>query len=176
MTAVLLCHTPEDDEAESGAITRFRAVLEERARFVTGRPELEIVTDRTWVSWSTHWRRALDGTPDECALLIAVVTPRWLADPRCRQEWERFRRREQTEGRIDLVLGVSWYPADQIAAAADAPRPRPTTWRPTWPSGRWWLGTTYATSLRAARRSRPASTSWPSGSRPWWAPSPRCAR
>lgn len=117
MTAALLCHTPEDDESEGGAISRFRSALEERCRFVTGRPELEIVTDRAWVSWHAHWRRELDGTPDDCALLIAVVTPRWLADTRCRQEWERFRRREQAEGRIDLVLGVSWYPADPVEGA-----------------------------------------------------------
>lgn len=117
MTAALLCHTPEDDESEGGAITRFGAALEERCRFVTGRPELEIVTDRTWASWHAHWRRELDGAPDECALLIAVLTPRWLADTRCRQELERFRRREQAEGRVDLVLGVEWYPADQVEGA-----------------------------------------------------------
>lgn len=118
MTAVLLCHNPDDDEAEGGAITRFRAMVEERARFVTGRPELEVVTDRTWVSWHTRWRQELDGSSDECTLLLAVVTPRWFSDAGCRRELERFRRREQASGRTDLVLGVLWYPADQLEEAA----------------------------------------------------------
>ncbi len=114
MSAVLLCHAPEDDEAEGGAITRFREALEERARFVSGRPELEIVTDRTWVSWTTRWRQELDGSPDECALLVAILTPRWFSHAGCRQELERFRQREWASGRAGLVLGVNWYPADPI--------------------------------------------------------------
>ncbi len=121
MSAVLLCHAPEDDEAEDGAISRFREALEERARFVTGRPELEIVTDRTWVSWSTRWRQELDASPDECGLLVAVLTPRWFSHAGCRQELERFRRREQASGRTDLVVGVHWYPADQLGQVGTTP-------------------------------------------------------
>jgi F-box protein 11 len=102
-----------DDAHEDGQLTAFRERLAGEIRIQTGR-EFPIFQDRNDITWGQNWRQRIEETLDEATLLLVIVTPGLFHSPACRDEVARFRERERTLGRTDLILPVYYVSAREM--------------------------------------------------------------
>ncbi|WP_173804272.1 tetratricopeptide repeat protein, partial [Sphaerotilus uruguayifluvii] len=91
---------PVGEADPPGWITGFATAMRDRYRRLTGR-ELRIFIDEQAIDDSRDWRRELGAGLREAQLLIAFVSPHYLASPHCRWEWEQYVRREHSAARGD---------------------------------------------------------------------------
>src|SRR3954462_2804255 len=94
-----------DDQHENGRLTQFRERLSGEVRIQAGE-SFEIFQDRNDIAWGQQWKERIDSTLDAVTFLIPVVTPAFFKSPACREELERFLKREETLGHKDLILPV----------------------------------------------------------------------
>jgi len=102
-----------DDAHEDGQLTAFRERLAGEIRIQTGR-EFPIFQDRNDIAWGQNWRQRIEETLDQVTLLLVIVTPALFQSPACRDEVARFREREQTLGRTDLILPLYYVSAREM--------------------------------------------------------------
>jgi parallel beta-helix repeat protein len=109
------------DDAD-GRLSEFRRRLSAEIRMQIGR-EFPIFQDREDILWGQSWKDRIESTLDTVTLLVPVLTPGFFASPACRDEAERFLRREQELGRSDLILPVYYVSTphldDPAVQAAD---------------------------------------------------------
>lgn len=127
---------PAGEAGPPGWITGFATAMRDRYRRLTGR-ELRLFIDEQAIDDGRDWRRELGAGLREAQLLIALVSPHYLASPHCRWEWEQYVRREHSAARGDdgIVQVHLVEPADMPRAdrfdpdsgerAGGARRPRP---------------------------------------------------
>lgn len=94
-----------DDAHENGRLSQFRERLSGEVRMQTGE-SFEIFQDRNDIKWGQQWEERINGTLDVVTFLIPVITPAFFKSPACRDEFERFLKREESLGRADLILPV----------------------------------------------------------------------
>jgi len=104
-----------DDEHEDGRLTRFRERLSGEVRIQTGEA-FEIFQDRKDIAWGQQWKRRIEESIDTVTFLIPVLTPAFFRSPACRDELERFLKREKELDRSDLVLPLYYV---ECAALTD---------------------------------------------------------
>ena len=94
-----------DDQHEQGRLTRFRECLSGEVRMQTG--ELfDIFQDRKDIAWGQQWQERINQSLDAVTFLIPIITPGFFKSEACRDELERFLKREEELGRGDLILPV----------------------------------------------------------------------
>ena len=94
-----------DDQYEGGRLTHFRERLSGEVRIQTGEP-FEIFQDRNDIAWGQQWEKCIDNSLDAITFFIPVITPAFFKSLACREELERFLKREEDLGRNDLILPV----------------------------------------------------------------------
>jgi len=94
-----------DDQHEGGQITQLLERLSGEVRMQTGQV-FEIFQDRNHIAWGQQWKERFDDSLDEVTFFIPVITPAFFFSPMCREELERFLKREEKLGRTDLILPV----------------------------------------------------------------------
>ena len=94
-----------DDAHENGRLSQFRERLSGEVRMQTGEA-FEIFQDRNDIAWGQQWQQRIDGALDAVTFLIPIITPAFFKSPACRDEFERFLKREENLGRTDLILPV----------------------------------------------------------------------
>lgn len=109
-----LSYVREDDEYEGGRLTQFRERLEGEIRFQTGDRSFCIFQDRTDLKWGENWQVRIEGAIDAVTFLIPVITPGFFKSEACRNELERFLKREKTLGRKDLILPLYYVDSETL--------------------------------------------------------------
>src|SRR5437879_1491728 len=94
-----------DDKHESGRLTEFCNLLSAEVRVQTGE-RFQIFQDRNDIQWGQNWTERIEKAIDAITFLIPIVTPSFFKSSACRNELERFLKREQHLERNDLVLPV----------------------------------------------------------------------
>ena len=94
-----------DDAHENGRLSQFRERLSGEVRMQTGEA-FEIFQDRNDIAWGQQWQQRIDGALDAVTFLIPIITPAFFKSSACRDEFERFVKREESLGRTDLILPV----------------------------------------------------------------------
>jgi F-box protein 11 len=94
-----------DDKHESGRPTQLRERLSGEVRMQTGAP-FDIFQDRKDIAWGQQWQERINQSLDAVTFLIPIITPAFFRSDACRDELERFLKREEELGRGDLILPV----------------------------------------------------------------------
>ncbi|WP_417913625.1 right-handed parallel beta-helix repeat-containing protein [Candidatus Electronema sp. JM] len=94
-----------DDQHENGLITQFREHLSRAMRMQTGEA-FEIFQDRKDIAWGQQWQERINGSLDATTFLLPIITPAFFKSDACREELERFLKREEELQRGDLILPV----------------------------------------------------------------------
>lgn len=94
-----------DDQHENGLITQFREHLSRAVRMQTGEA-FEIFQDRKDIAWGQQWQERINGSLDATTFLLPIITPAFFRNDACREELERFLKREEELQRGDLILPV----------------------------------------------------------------------
>ncbi|MCW5213177.1 TIR domain-containing protein, partial [Desulfobulbus sp. TB] len=95
-----------DDQHEQGRLTRFRELLSGEVRMQTGEAFFDIFQDRKDIAWGQQWQERINQSLDAVTFLIPIITPGFFKSAACREELERFLKREEELGRSDLILPV----------------------------------------------------------------------
>lgn len=106
-----------DDAHESGRLSQFRERLSGEVRMQTGE-EFEIFQDRNDIKWGQQWEERIIRTLDAATFLIPVITPAFFKSPACREEFERFLKREEQLGRADLILPLYYVDCPVLSIEA----------------------------------------------------------
>jgi len=94
-----------DDQHESGRLTQLRERLSGEVRMQTGAP-FDIFQDRKDIAWGQQWQERINQSLDAVTFLIPIITPAFFRSDACRDELERFLKREEELGRGDLILPI----------------------------------------------------------------------
>ena len=94
-----------DDQHEQGRLTKFRERLSGEVRMQTGEP-FEIFQDRKDIAWGQQWQERINDSLNAVTFLIPIITPAFFNSTACRDELERFLKREEELKRGDLILPV----------------------------------------------------------------------
>jgi parallel beta-helix repeat protein len=111
--AAFMSYVRSDDTHDGGQLSKFREQLAGEVKMQTGR-EFTIFQDRNDVKWGQSWKARIIETLDAVTLLLVIVTPGLFQSPQCRDEVTRFRERERTLGRADLILPVYYVSAREV--------------------------------------------------------------
>jgi len=102
-----------DDQHDYGQLTKFRERLSGEVQMQTGN-EFQIFQDRNDIQWGHNWKIRVDHALDAATLLIVIITPSFFKSRYCNNEVARFRIRERTLMRQDLILPVYYVTTDAI--------------------------------------------------------------
>jgi parallel beta-helix repeat protein len=76
----------------------------------------DIFQDRNDIAWGQQWKKRIEESLDAVTFLIPIVSPAFFKSPPCREEMERFLKREEDLGRTDLILPVYYV---EVATLSD---------------------------------------------------------
>jgi len=82
-----------NDEHDRGKLTLLRKLLQTELWVQAGKP-LPIFQDQENIEWGQPWMDRIKGVLSSCSILIAVITPSYLASRSCRFEFEYFLNQE----------------------------------------------------------------------------------
>lgn len=100
-----MSYVNEDDKYANGKITKFREHLSRAVKAHSGKP-FEIFQDKDDIKWGQPWQERINDALDATLFLIPIITPLFFNSTPCREELERFLKREKKLGRGDLILPV----------------------------------------------------------------------
>lgn len=100
-----MSYVNEDDKYANGKITQFRKHLSSTVKAHRGEP-FDIFQDRQDIAWGQQWQERINDSLDAVTFLIPIITPSFFNSTPCRDELERFLKREEKLGRGDLILPV----------------------------------------------------------------------
>ena len=106
-----LSYVRDDDKHERGRLSEVAKRLGGEVRIQTGE-KFDIFQDRNDIEWGQQWKVRIEDSLDEVTFLIPVITPGFFKSPACREELERFLKREKNLKRNDLILPIYYvnYP------------------------------------------------------------------
>ncbi|XCN73842.1 MAG: right-handed parallel beta-helix repeat-containing protein [Candidatus Electrothrix aestuarii] len=100
-----MSYVNDDDRYANGKITQFREHLSRAVKAHSGKP-FEIFQDKKDIKWGQQWQERINDALDATLFLIPIITPSFFNSVPCREELERFLKREEELGRGDLILPV----------------------------------------------------------------------
>src|SRR5215471_3363247 len=112
-----------DDQHENGRLTELRSRLSAEIQIQLGEA-FSIFQDRNDISWGQQWKERIEDTIDATTFLVPIITPAFFKSPACRDEVERFLKREEHLGRRDLILPIYYVSSpvlsDETLRSGDA--------------------------------------------------------
>jgi len=109
--AAFLCYAHADDD--DGNVALFAKSLEKEIEKQLGRP-FSIFRDRRNLAWGNAWKKRINTVVDSSSFLVAILSPSFFASKECVREVGKFREREVSLGREDLILPVIWIHPDEV--------------------------------------------------------------
>lgn len=103
-----MSYVNDDDKYANGKITKFREHLSRAVKAHGGKP-FEIFQDKEDIKWGQQWQERINDSLDATLFLIPIITPSFFNSKPCRDEFERFLKREGKLGRRDLILPVYYF-------------------------------------------------------------------
>ncbi|MCI5210189.1 MAG: TIR domain-containing protein [Candidatus Electrothrix sp. ATG2] len=103
-----MSYVNDDDKYANGKITQFREHLSRAVKAHSGKP-FEIFQDKKDIKWGQQWQERINDALDGTLFLIPIITPSFFNSLACRDELERFLKREKGLGRGDLILPVYYF-------------------------------------------------------------------
>jgi SH3-like domain-containing protein len=103
-----MSYVNDDDKYANGKITQFREHLSRAVKVHSGKP-FEIFQDKKDIKWGQPWQERINDALDATLFLIPIITPLFFNSAACREELERFLKREKDLGRGDLILPVYYF-------------------------------------------------------------------
>lgn len=94
-----------DDAHDNGKLTQFRERLSGELTMQTG-DEFPIFQDRNDINWGQNWKERIEDSIDGATFFLPIITPSFFKSAACRDELERFLKREKKLKRSDLILPV----------------------------------------------------------------------
>jgi len=116
--AAFYSYVRADDDHNNGYLTNLRKRLAAEVRMQTGEDFL-IFQDRDDILWGQRWQYAISGTIETTTFLIPVLTPAFYRSAACREEVEKFLKREEVLGRSDLILPIYYVAAKAFTDTTD---------------------------------------------------------
>ncbi len=80
--------------------------------------EFPVFQDRKDIAWGQHWKMRIDESIDAVTFLIPIITPAFFKSKACRDELERFLKRESKLGCNDLILPVYYVECAKLTDKA----------------------------------------------------------
>ncbi len=106
-----------DDEYHHGKLTALQMRLSNAVRALTGR-RFDIFQDRKSIAWGQAWQERIEGSLDAVTFFIPILSPNYFRSPYCREELDRFAKRERGLGRRDRILPIYWIRCDEVERRA----------------------------------------------------------
>ena len=103
-----MSYVNDDDKYANGKITQFREHLSRAMKAHSGKP-FGIFQDKEDIKWGQQWQERINDALDATLFLIPIITPSFFNSSACRDELERFLKREEKLGRGDLILPVYYF-------------------------------------------------------------------
>jgi formylglycine-generating enzyme required for sulfatase activity/uncharacterized protein YbaR (Trm112 family) len=119
--SIFLSYTRRDDEYERGALSALRERLEAALHFASGEP-IDIFQDVEHIKLGQGIRQRIEESLDEAMVFVPIITPSYLNSRWCRDELERFLKREQQLGRSDLILPIYYQRVPALERARQGPQ------------------------------------------------------
>lgn len=104
-SVAFMSYVRADDEHDKGRLTDFCNLLSKEVKAQTGE-EFPIFQDRSDIKWGQNWKGLIEDSLDTVTFLIPIITPSFFKSIACREELERFIKREKNLNRNDLILPV----------------------------------------------------------------------
>lgn len=117
--AAFMSYAQFDDLHHNGDLTSFREILSREVQAQTGQ-EFPIFQDRLDISWGENWRARIEQALEATTFLIPIITPSFFRSSYCREEIEKFARRERDLGRDDLILPIYFMECPSLMENHDA--------------------------------------------------------
>ena|SRR6202035_5192051 len=139
-------YSREDDEDFRGELSAIRAAIGRNLAALLARSKLQ--NFRRWqdveaIAPGKMWETEIAKAIGESAFFIPIVTPRAVASPHCKCEFESFLAREQALGRNDLVFPILYI---QVPSLKDEARGATIECRQSSPNANSSTGVRSATS------------------------------
>jgi hypothetical protein len=112
-----MSYVRQDDQHENGRLSQFHDRLSAEVRMQTGEA-FAIFQDRNDIAWGQQWKQRIEESLDAATFLIPMITPAFFKSPACREELERFLKREEDLGRTDLILPVYYVECSLLSNEA----------------------------------------------------------
>lgn len=101
------------DDSSFKEVSSFHECLQSELRAHLGE-DVEIFFDKRSISWGTRWQEFIDGSLNNSAFFIPVLTPSFFTSPACREEYSKFAETEKKSGRRDLIKPIYYIRCKQI--------------------------------------------------------------
>jgi len=99
--SAFMSYTHVDDS--DNRLTEFCKLLSYEVNRIIGK-EFPIFQDNTDILWGENWRTRINESLNSVTFLIPIITPSYFNSEACRNELEKFLKREKDLGRTDLIL------------------------------------------------------------------------
>jgi TIR domain len=108
-------YTRDDDARSRGRLSQLRTLLADELQGRLGRAErVQIFQDVAGIPYGAAWENELDTALECCSFFIPILTPGFLQSEMCCREIMRFRQREITLWRNDLIFPIHYIDVDEV--------------------------------------------------------------
>jgi sulfatase modifying factor 1 len=108
-------YTRDDDARSRGRLSQLRTLLADELQGRLGRAErAQIFQDVAGIPYGAAWENELDTALECCSFFIPILTPGFLQSEMCCREVMRFRQREITLRRNDLIFPIHYIDVDEV--------------------------------------------------------------
>jgi hypothetical protein len=110
-------YTTQDDRVSGGHLSQLRVQFANELQLQLGRQHVHIFQDVAAIPHGADWDKAIHGALSTANFMIPIVTPGFLASEWCCKELMRFRDREDSLGRDNLIFPFVYVPIDNVDPA-----------------------------------------------------------
>jgi len=97
-----------------GTVADFCVHLQRELQKKTGRDDLRIFLDTTYIPPGAIWSKTLEAELASARMLMILLSPTWIRSEWCRREYQVFLQQSHDTGVERLVVPVLW---DEVSAA-----------------------------------------------------------
>src|SRR5271165_5622493 len=110
-------YSREDDEDSRGKLSALRDAIGRDLAALLGRSkrkDFQVWQDQAAIAAGDDWESEIAKAIAQSAFFIPIVTPRAVASPHCKFEFESFLARERALGRDDLIFPILYLPVPAL--------------------------------------------------------------
>jgi predicted AAA+ superfamily ATPase len=116
---MFLSYVHADNQRARGKMVQFARDLVDTYDYLYGR-NIELFIDRDSINWGETWSQRLKTETENTSFLLAIVTPRYLQSPACRDELLSFSTAAETALEPKLLLPLQWVDISKTDVVDDA--------------------------------------------------------
>lgn len=108
-----LSYSHADNDHDGDKIRQFILKLAGEVGVLIGE-RFEIFIDSPGIATGQKWQKRLDEAVDGASIFIPILTPSYFRSEPCKKEFDRFRKREKSLKRDDLIFPIYYVQSDEI--------------------------------------------------------------